>query len=100
MGWFSNIISKIGDFVRPVIGKIADAGKWITSKVGDGINYVRKGLDYASNIPIVGEALQAAQNTPTGQMLMGGLDKIEEYNNQARNIINSNQVQRLINPNG
>ena len=95
MGWFSNIIGKIKDgvssFVRDPIGKLRQAGNAVVGVLGKAKSItgtIKKVKDFASNIPVIGDAVQASG--------VGGIvDQVDRRANQADAIANSinNRIQ-------
>ena len=65
MGFFDFIkstIGKISDFVAPVISKIGDG-------IGSAIDFGRKAVNFASNLPVIGDVVRTLQSTPVGMAI-------------------------------
>ena len=93
MGFFSDMFSKISDVWKPIISKVSDGVKWVASKVSPVIDAVKSGINYASNLPIIGTAVQALKNTPIGQGISSigsGLSQIADTINGPKPVMDYN----------
>lgn len=95
MGWFSDIIGKVKNavsgFVADPIGKIRQVGNFATNLLGKAksiTGFIKKGKDFVSNIPVIGDAINA---TPIG----GIIDQVDRRVGQVNDIANNinNKIQ-------
>ena len=89
MGWFSNIIGKIGSgvssFFSDPIGKLRQAGNAVVGVLGKAkhiTGIVKKAKDFVTNIPVIGDAVQSSG--------VGGIiDQVDKRVNQVDSVANT-----------
>lgn len=60
--WIKSAVGKVADGIGTVVGKVSDGAKWLVDKA-------RGAIDYARDLPIIGNVVRAAEMTPLGQAI-------------------------------
>lgn len=81
LDFIKDIGSKVSQVWGPILGKVGGFVRQVAGKASDVLGGVNDAVQYASRLPVVGEAVRMLQNTPIGQGVMSVINSGQAISN-------------------